>query len=173
VLDCYDFTPDEVSYLAAIMMFVGIVSAGFIGAYIEKTLKYRKVFIPLALFGIIQCIALPIMLIEIGHSFPFAAIIVLLQGVIFIPLMPLSFDYGCDILFPAGEAQITGCLMTSGNFIGLVFVLLSNLDHLRSARLQLGTHWQHQRLEQGCFTAHGDNGERSVDSRSLPLLLLQ
>lgn len=105
------------------MMIVGIVSAALIGLYIEKTLKYRRVFIPLAFFGMVQCVALPAMLLEVGHSFPFAIIIVLLQGVIFIPLMPLSFDYACDILFPAGEAQITGCLMTSGNFIGLLFVL--------------------------------------------------
>jgi MFS transporter, FLVCR family, feline leukemia virus subgroup C receptor-related protein len=119
------------------MMIVGIVSAAVIGIYIEKTLKYRRVFIPLAFFGIIQCVALPIMLKFIGYSFPFAALIVLLQGVIFIPLMPLSFDYGCDILFPAGEAQITGCLMTSGNLIGLLFVLIFLiLDHHRTTGVQ-------------------------------------
>jgi FLVCR family feline leukemia virus subgroup C receptor-related protein len=122
IFDCYGFSSDEVSYLAAIMMIVGIVSAALIGIYIEKTLKYRRVFIPLALFGMVQCVGMPIMLAEIGDSFSIAAILVFLQGAIFIPLMPLSFDYGCDILFPAGEAQITGCLMTSGNFIGLVYV---------------------------------------------------
>jgi hypothetical protein len=62
------------------------------------------------------------MMIEIGHNFALGAILVLLQGIVFIPLMPLSFDYGCDVLFPAGEAQITGCLMTSGNLIGVIFV---------------------------------------------------
>lgn len=72
--------------------------------------------------GILQCVGIPLMLIEIGHSFALGAILVLLQGIVFIPLMPLSFDYGCDILFPAGEAQITGCLMTSGNFLGVLFV---------------------------------------------------
>lgn len=102
MLECYGFSSDEVSYLAAIMMIVGIVSAGLIGVYIEKTLKYRRVFIPLAFFGILQCVALPLMLKFIGYNFPLAAIIVFLQGVIFIPLMPLSFDYGCDVLFPAG-----------------------------------------------------------------------
>jgi hypothetical protein len=34
ILDCYGFTPDEVSYLAAIMMITGILSAGGFGAYI-------------------------------------------------------------------------------------------------------------------------------------------
>ena len=49
-------------------------------------------------------------------------ILSILQGVVFIPFMPLSFDYGCDILFPAGEAQITGCLMAAGNFLGVIYV---------------------------------------------------
>lgn len=76
----------------------------------------------MGVLGIMQCVGIPLMLSEIGHSFAFAVILVLLQGIVFIPLMPLSFDYGCDILFPAGEAQITGCLMTSGNFLGVLFV---------------------------------------------------
>ncbi len=58
----------------------------------------------------------------IGYNFVIAGLIALLQGIIFIPLMPLSFDYTCDILFPAGEAQITGCLMASGNLFGAIYV---------------------------------------------------
>ena len=79
-------------------------------------------FVPLALLGIVQSVGFPLMLAAVGNSFSIAVILVFMQGAIFIPLMPLSFDYGCDILFPAGEAQITGCLMTSGNLSGFIFV---------------------------------------------------
>jgi hypothetical protein len=48
----------------------------------------------------------------------------MVQGILFIPMMPLCFDYGCDILFPVGEAQITGTLMTAGQIIGILFVIL-------------------------------------------------
>ncbi len=48
----------------------------------------------------------------------------MVQGILFIPIMPLCFDYGCDILFPVGEAQITGTLMTAGQIIGILFVIL-------------------------------------------------
>jgi hypothetical protein len=34
IMDCYGFSTDEVSYLAAIMMITGIFSAGVFGAYI-------------------------------------------------------------------------------------------------------------------------------------------
>lgn len=122
IFDCYGYSPDEVSYLGAIMMIMGIVSAGGFGLYIQKTLKYRKVFIILATLGLVQCVSMPIMLGLIGYNFILAGLIALLQGIIFIPLMPLSFDYTCDILFPAGEAQITGCLMASGNLFGAIYV---------------------------------------------------
>ena len=48
----------------------------------------------------------------------------MIQGILFIPMMPLCFDYGCDILFPVGEAQITGTLMTAGQIFGILFVIL-------------------------------------------------
>lgn len=41
------------------------------------------------------------------------------------PLMPLSFDFGCEILFPVGEAQITGILMTGGQIVGIIEVIHS------------------------------------------------
>lgn len=71
-----------------------------------------------------QSIGLPLYLKIDGTSFAILVVIVFMQGVVFIPLMPLSFDYSCDILFPAGEAQITGTLMASGNLLGVLFVLL-------------------------------------------------
>lgn len=52
-------------------------------------------------------------------------LIVLMQGIVFIPLQPLSSDYACDFMFPVGEAQISGFLMTAGQIMGVVFVVLS------------------------------------------------
>ncbi|CAM6006598.1 unnamed protein product [Sphagnum balticum] len=121
ILDCYGFTNDDVSYLAAIMIVTGVLSAGLLGAYIEKTLNYRRVFVALGVLGIVQSCFLPIFLRVFGDNFGLAAVLIGIQGIVFIPLMPLSFDYGCDILYPAGEAQITGCLMTSGQIIGIIF----------------------------------------------------
>jgi len=84
------------------MMVVGIVSAGLFGMYIEKTLNYRKIFLLLAIVGVFQSLALPALLKFVGYNFYLGIIIVILQGLVFIPLMPLSFDYACDILYPNG-----------------------------------------------------------------------
>ena len=123
VLDCYGFSSDEVSYLAAAMMATGIISAALFGLYIEKTLKYYVIFKVLAFLAVLQCVGFPLVLGIEKYNFPLIMILSILQGVVFIPFMPLSFDYGCDILFPAGEAQITGCLMAAGNLVGVIYVL--------------------------------------------------
>ena len=58
-------------------------------------------FILLAILGILQTIGFVLSLkLEAGFIIFMALIVV--QGVLFIPLMPLTFDYGCDILFPIG-----------------------------------------------------------------------
>ena len=123
ILDCYGFSSDEVSYLAAAMMVTGIISAALFGLYIEKTLKYYVIFKVLAVLGVLECVGFPLVLGIEKYNFPLVMIVCIVQGIVFIPFMPLSFDYGCDILFPAGEAQITGCLMAAGNLVGVIYVL--------------------------------------------------
>lgn len=102
-------------------MVVGILSAAGIGLYVEKTLKYKLVFRMLGVLGVVQTVGFVVVLMECPQFLILLGVIVL-QGVLFIPIMPLSFDYGCDTMFPIGEAQITGTLMTAGQIIGIVFV---------------------------------------------------
>ena len=49
------------------------------------------------------------------------------QGMVFIPLQPLTIDYASDTMFPIGEAQITGFMLTSGQIIGVIFVEIAQL----------------------------------------------
>ena len=42
-----------------------------------------------------------------------------------IPLIPLSFDYGCEIMFPIGEAQVSGIILNAGQIMGLVFIIIA------------------------------------------------
>ena len=67
-------------------------------------------------------VGFPLILAVIGYTLPLMFALCVSLGVVFIPLMPLTFDYATDILFPAGEAQITGCLMATGNLIGAILV---------------------------------------------------
>ena len=84
------------------MMGSGIISAAILGAYIEKTLKYTKVFRVLVFLTMVQCVGFPLIIRLFDHSFGLALVLTFIMGIVLIPFMPLTFDYGSDILFPAG-----------------------------------------------------------------------
>jgi len=62
ILHPYGINADQVSILAASMMVVGIISAAIIGIYVERTLKYRTVFLVLAFLGVVQTVAFSVLL---------------------------------------------------------------------------------------------------------------
>lgn len=45
-----------------------------------------------------------------------------LIGLNMLPIIPLSFDLGCELSFPIGEAITVGTLMTGGQFVGMLQV---------------------------------------------------
>ena len=124
MLDSYGYSSDQTSYMGAAMTIIGIVSAGIFGAYVQKNRRFRRVFIFLATLGGLYSISYPMFLKVVGYDFGLAMIFSAVMGITFIPFMPLSFDYGCQILFPTGQALITGCLMTFGNLVGALMVYM-------------------------------------------------
>ena len=91
ILDCYGFTPDEVSYIGASMMISGIIAAVILGLYIERTLKYSFVFRALATLSLVDCIGFPIIMNLFPHSFELVLLFTSIMGIFSIPLMPLTF----------------------------------------------------------------------------------
>ena len=47
--------------------------------------------------------------------------LVIFLGFMFTPLVPVSYDFGCELAFPIGEAQVIGIL--NGGAMILTFVL--------------------------------------------------
>lgn len=102
ILDPYGYTPDEVSYYGEALMIAGIISAALLGAYVEKSLNYFGCFRFCGILGLLTTIAFPVGIKLLGYSFWYFFVVVTLQGMVFIPLQPLSADYSCDIMFPIG-----------------------------------------------------------------------
>ena len=102
ILDPYGYAPDQVSWLGVALMVTGIISAALIGLYVEKTLKYRRIFWVCSLLGILTTIGFPLSLKYYSDQYWIFLILVIMQGMVFIPLQPLCIDYGCDVLFPIG-----------------------------------------------------------------------
>lgn len=128
ILDPYGFTSGDVSNLGTGLMVTGIIFAALFGAYVEKTLKYRRVFWFCAITGLLTTVGFPLAMKYLHYSDFWAfLLLVIFQGMVFIPLQPLTIDYASDIMFPTGEAQITGFMLTSGQIIGVIFVEIAQL----------------------------------------------
>lgn len=128
ILDPYGFSNGDVSLLGAALMVTGIVSAGLFGIYVEKTLQYRRTFWVCSLLGLLTTVGFPLAMKYLTHSsFWIYLLLVVLQGMVFIPLQPLTIDYASDTMFPIGEAQITGIMLTAGQILGVLFVEFSQL----------------------------------------------
>ena len=103
ILDPYGFKPDDVSTLGTGLMVTGIIFAAIFGLYVEKTLKYRRVFWLCAVIGLLTTIGFPLAMKFLHYSdFWIFLLLVILQGMVFIPLQPLTIDYASDIMFPTG-----------------------------------------------------------------------
>lgn len=103
------------------MIGVGIFSSFIFSLYVERTDKYKRVMIFSALLAIGSLLLVTFDLYIINRFWVLILAIVLL-GTGLTPLMPLGFDFGCEILFPVGEAQVTGILMTGGQIVGIIEV---------------------------------------------------
>lgn len=106
ILDPYGFTPNDASNFGAALMIAGIISAGILGIYVQKTLKYRNTFIVCGLLGILTTVAFPLALKYLSNDpnkyYWLYMGLVVFQGIVFIPLQPLTIDYGSDTMFPIG-----------------------------------------------------------------------
>jgi len=102
MLDCFGFNSTEVGYFAAGMMFSGILVASIVGYYIERTLKYKMVFRVMLVLAVVECVGFPLVLLTMGNNFALIMLLCAIMGAVFISYIPLLFDFGCDVLFPAG-----------------------------------------------------------------------
>lgn len=104
------------------MIGVGLISACVLSLYVEKFGKYKQVFIVCAIVSCGTMFGFSFALYYSG-AFSLLLILTIVLGASLTPLIPLSFDFGCEIVFPVGEAQVTGLLMTGGQIVGIIEVI--------------------------------------------------
>lgn len=128
ILDPHGFRPDDVSVFGTVQIIFGIVGALLCGAYVERTFKYRNVFWCISIIGISLSIMFPWAIREFSDPSKYYWVFFFLvgfQGLIYVPSQPMTIDYGIDTMFPVGEAQITGFMLSLGQIFGIIFVKIS------------------------------------------------
>jgi len=104
------------------MIVAGLVGAGFFGWYVEVS-KLYKTSILICLTGFMSSIFMMAFVLYSGNII-WNGLACFLMGFGALPLLPLCFDLACEITFPVGEAFTTGLLMTGGQIVGVVEVII-------------------------------------------------
>lgn len=90
-------------------MMVGTCGAISVSIYIKRTFNFRLALRSIAVASVGSLLLLCLWLNTINIKFVTSFIISLL-GFVLTPLVPVSYDLGCELAFPLGEAQVTGLL---------------------------------------------------------------
>lgn len=75
-------------------------------------MKYKKTLVILSLFSLFTYISL-FATFNTKNGI-LTGIIVFIYGFMVVPVIPLGLDFGCELVFPVGEALSSGILMSAG-----------------------------------------------------------
>lgn len=91
------------------LMIIGTIGAIVFSLYIKKTSNYKTTTRIIAIGSPVMLIILCGWLNLVNVKF-LTTLIISVMGFLLTPVVPLSYDLGCELAFPMGEAQVTGLL---------------------------------------------------------------
>lgn len=103
-----------------------LIASGFLGSilsciYVDKRKIYKKTII---FFGFLGLITLVIFSYTLESNYILSIIMITVAGFFVIPIMPLCLELAAEVTYPIGEAFSSGALMTSGQFVGIIMILV-------------------------------------------------
>ena len=104
-----------ISLSAVSLILLGAVGAVVSSIFIKRTRNYKLLITATTFAGTGIMILLVCQLFIIPNAFITIAIVGCL-GFVVIPVIPNSYEIGCELAFPIGEAQVTG-LLNGGSLI--------------------------------------------------------
>lgn len=112
------FFHEQISMFGIIEILAGLVSSLVISQLVGKNQKFKSSIVTLMGFGVLGIL---LMYATIGMgSFVLTGCLFGLVGLLLTPTMPLSFELGSELTYPAGEATIVGLLNSAGQLVAVV-----------------------------------------------------
>ena len=111
----------------------GVIGSIVFSLYIKKTKNYRKAISRITIYSLIIMIVNMLWLNLVG-KLAGTIVLTILLGFMFTPLVPVSYDLGCELAFPIGEAQVIGIL--NGGAMILTFFMTSIISSSLGSRSQ-------------------------------------
>ena len=119
----YGFKDVQIAMFALVLIVSGVIGSIAWSIFLEKTNRYKFTIRALTTISMGIMVAICIALNTGAHP----AMVFVLGGLIGLnitPLLPVSYDLGCELCFPIGEAQVTGILNGGAMILTFLCTLL-------------------------------------------------
>jgi len=119
----YGYSANEAGYFGAAMVIAGLVGAGISGPMIDKYKHYKTICKTLVVLATMMYI----LFIFVVHRGAFVGIMIVsvLLGVASFSVLPAALELAVEITYPVTPASSTSILWAFGQFMGIIFLLVS------------------------------------------------
>mmetsp|Transcript_25736 Transcript_25736/g.45199 ORF Transcript_25736/g.45199 Transcript_25736/m.45199 type:complete len:426 (-) Transcript_25736:950-2227(-) len=121
----YGFNSFDSSVFGAVLIIFGLIGAGVMATIVGKYRSYKRGLVSLYIGGVVVSTAFAFSLL-LGNLYITAAACSVF-GFVMIPVLPISYDFGCELTYPVGEAMTGGLLNAGGQIWGIIQILITNL----------------------------------------------
>lgn len=121
----YDFTSDDAGMFGAVFIVGGLIGSIIAGVYVDSTKRFK---VTIMIIGVTSLGSMASFIFTLPERDVLLTTIVCgLIGLTMVPILPIGFEFACEVTFPIGEAMSGGILMTSGQIVGIIFILLISM----------------------------------------------
>lgn len=121
----YGFNEDDNSLFGALVIVAGLVGSGLAGLIVSWNQKYKAAVLVM-MFGAVGGLLAFTLTLELG-SLPVSCIFCTLLGLLLMPILPISFEFVCELTYPIGEDTTGGLLNSGGQVVGITQIGLAYL----------------------------------------------
>ncbi|XP_070541234.1 solute carrier family 49 member A3-like [Ptychodera flava] len=131
------YNDDEIGIYGALMIFSGIIGAGFAGAVVDKTKKFMETAKISYGLAAVSCSFLAVISQQPNQTI-LTGVASGLVGFFSFALLPVCLELGVECTYPVAEGTSAGLLFTSGQIQGIAYVyIMQGLGrHLTPSQLE-------------------------------------
>ncbi|KAI9592265.1 major facilitator superfamily domain-containing protein [Syncephalis fuscata] len=121
----YGYSDDDAGIFGAAAILAGLLGAGIISVYIDRTGNHKKVaraVLPFTMAAFISCI-----FAVRQNAFVACVVVFALIGATSFSLLPVGLELSVECTYPVPEASSTNILWMAGQFVALVAQLIMNV----------------------------------------------
>lgn len=109
----------------SVLILFGLIGSGIMAGIVGKYKVYKKGLVALYIGGVLVSVAFALTLLL--ENMYVTACVCAVFGFLMVPVLPISYEFGCELTYPVGEAMTGGLLNVGGMLWGIIQIIITSL----------------------------------------------